>query len=69
MGTIYRVLERMEHEGLLESEPEDAAEAEKARRPRRRLYKITEKGSGALSRARAKAPIRAAALRPREVAE
>lgn len=40
-GTLYNALDRMERNGLLVSRWEDAAEAEAARRPRRRLYRRT----------------------------
>ena len=43
-GTLYRALNRLERDGLLESRWEDASEAARARRPLRRLYRITAGG-------------------------
>ena len=43
-GTLYRALNRLEADGLLESRWEDASEAAEARRPMRRLYRITAAG-------------------------
>lgn len=46
-GNLYRILERMERAGLLESEWEDPEEAAAGRRPRRRLYTLTALGQSA----------------------
>ncbi len=46
-GTLYKALGRMERAGLLESEWEDADEAMRAGRPRRRLYRVTGLGERA----------------------
>lgn len=46
-GNLYRILERMERAGLLESRWEDPLAAADARRPRRRLYRLTALGQAA----------------------
>ena len=46
-GNLYRVLERMEKAGLLESTWEDPLEAAAERRPRRRFYRLTAVGTAA----------------------
>jgi DNA-binding PadR family transcriptional regulator len=53
-GTLYRALHRLEAAGLAESFWEDAAKAERERRPRRRMYRLTALAATALARARAK---------------
>lgn len=53
-GTIYKVLDRLRRDGLLESRWEDSDLAEAESRPRRRLYKATGEAALALSRSRAK---------------
>lgn len=65
-GTLYKALARMTESGLLEAEWEDPDIAERERRPRRRLYRITADGKIALktTRALAAAPARASTLRP-----
>jgi PadR family transcriptional regulator PadR len=50
-GTLYKALNRMETAGLLISRWEDASEAAKANRPRRRLYKVTGAGEAAVAAA------------------
>ena len=50
-GTIYTTLDRLRRSGFLESEWEDAAISEEARRPRRRLYRITPSGHAAAATA------------------
>jgi DNA-binding PadR family transcriptional regulator len=59
-GTLYRALGRLEEMGLLESRWEDPHLAAREGRPRRRLYRITDAGAAALTRARADmdAPVR-----------
>ena len=47
-GTLYKALARMADAGLLETEWEDPEIAEAERRPRRRLYRISSKGTAAL---------------------
>ena len=47
-GTLYRALNRLERDGLLESRWEDASEADSASRPLRRLYRITAAGISAV---------------------
>ncbi len=49
-GTLYKALARMASAGLIEAEWEDAALAEHAGRPRRRLYHVTGEGELASSR-------------------
>jgi DNA-binding PadR family transcriptional regulator len=44
-GTLYRALDRLEASGLIESRWEDPHEAAAAGRPRRRLYRLTSRGS------------------------
>ena len=46
-SSVYRALERLEEMGLLSSRWEDAEEARTLRRPRRRLYRVTEFGANA----------------------
>lgn len=50
-GTMYKALDRLRREGLLESEWEDPGLAEADGRPRRRFYRITVAGSQALATA------------------
>jgi PadR family transcriptional regulator PadR len=52
-GTLYRALNRLERDGLLESRWEDAGEAAQAGRPLRRLYRITAESVHAMERQRA----------------
>lgn len=50
-GTLYKALARLADGGLLETEWEDPEKAELEGRPRRRLYRISSMGSGALNAA------------------
>jgi len=50
-GTLYKALERLERAGFLESRWEDPLIAAGAGRPRRRFYRITLAGEGALAQA------------------
>lgn len=59
-GTLYKALARMADAGLLETEWEDPEIAEAEGRPRRRLYRISSKGTAALS-----AAVTAPASKPR----
>lgn len=43
-GTVYKVLRRLEDRGLVGGTWEDALEAERERRPRRRYYRLTRAG-------------------------
>ena len=52
-GTLYRALNRLEQDGLLESRWEDASEAAGVGRPLRRLYRITAGGVRAVERQQA----------------
>ena len=54
-GTMYKALDRLRREGLLESEWEDPEVAEAESRPRRRIYFVTGAGAQALNAANAKA--------------
>jgi DNA-binding PadR family transcriptional regulator len=56
-GNLYRILERMEKAGLLESRWEDPLEAAEARRPRRRLYRLTPLGQSAAKEGPAPRPL------------
>ena len=67
-GTLYKALERLERAGHLVSRWEDPHIGAREGRPRRRLYRVTLIGEGALERATedrrgASAP-RAAAIQP-----
>jgi DNA-binding PadR family transcriptional regulator len=53
-GSVYRALSRLEERKLLESSWEDADEALREKRPRRRYYRLTEGGRSELSSARAR---------------
>jgi DNA-binding PadR family transcriptional regulator len=50
-GTLYKALDRLERTGFLESRWEDPLVAAGAGRPRRRFYRITLAGEGALAQA------------------
>ena len=52
-GTLYKALARMEREGFLASRWEDPGVAATESRPRRRFYRLTLEGQGALAEARA----------------
>jgi DNA-binding PadR family transcriptional regulator len=49
-GNLYRILDRMRKAGWLKSEWEDPEIASEERRPRRRFYRVTAEGVGALER-------------------
>jgi PadR family transcriptional regulator PadR len=51
-GTLYKALSRLEREGYLESRWEDPMAAAAEGRPRRRFYRLTLEGEGALAEAR-----------------
>lgn len=55
-GTLYKALSRLEREGFLASRWEDPNQAAADGRPRRRFYRLTLEGEGALAEARAAAP-------------
>ena len=55
-GTLYKALGRLEREGFLASRWEDPNQAAAEGRPRRRFYRLTLEGEGALAEARASAP-------------
>ena len=67
-GTVYKVLRRLEDRGLVTGRWEDAAVAERERRPRRRYYRLTAAGVAELGqgldryRELAAAPVGRAAL-------
>ena len=50
-GTLYKVLERLERDGLLVSRWEEPEEFDEPR-PRRRLYRVSEQAEGALRTSR-----------------
>jgi PadR family transcriptional regulator PadR len=50
-GTLYKVLERLERDGLLVSRWEDPEEFDESR-PRRRLYRVSDQAEGALRTSR-----------------
>jgi PadR family transcriptional regulator len=54
-GTLYKALTRLEREGFLASRWEDPLAAAAEARPRRRFYRLTLEGEGALNEARAAA--------------
>jgi DNA-binding PadR family transcriptional regulator len=54
-GTLYKALARLEREGFLASRWEDPTVAATESRPRRRFYRLTLQGEGALAEARAAA--------------
>ena len=64
-GTLYKALDRMEKAGLLVSRWEDPSTAAEEGRPRRRLYRVTVVGEGALTRAPASAAKQGLQLRGR----
>ncbi|MDT7548936.1 MAG: PadR family transcriptional regulator, regulatory protein PadR [Actinomycetota bacterium] len=51
-GTLYKVLDRLERDGLLVSRWETPDEVDVSR-PRRRLYRVSDEAAPALSRSRA----------------
>lgn len=61
-GTLYKVLERLERDGLLVSRWEEPEELD-ASRPRRRLYRVSDQAEGALRTSRALQ--KTAVLRPK----
>ena len=50
-GTLYKVLERLERDGLLLSRWEDPEEFDESR-PRRRLYRVSDQAEGAVRHSR-----------------
>ncbi len=65
-GTVYPALRRLERDGLVRSEWEDARTARRDARPPRRYYELTRDGRRALAEAAERLrPL--AALRPRSV--
>lgn len=53
-GSVYRALSRLEMLRFVESSWEDAEEALREKRPRRRYYQLTERGRTELVAARAR---------------
>lgn len=51
-GTVYPALRRLEAEGWVTSDWEDAKAAHRRGRPPRRYYRLTPEGQAALARAR-----------------
>lgn len=62
-GTLYKALSRLERDGFLASRWEDPSVGAAESRPRRRFYRLTLEGEGALAEARA-AEKKTAARRP-----
>ena len=50
-GTLYKILERLERDGLLVSRWEEPDEMDESR-PRRRLYRVSDQAEGAVRRSR-----------------
>ena len=63
-GTVYPILRRLDREGLLESEWEEHAEAQREQRPPRRYYEITALGERMLADAVARYDSLAKAVAP-----
>jgi PadR family transcriptional regulator PadR len=67
-GTLYKALDRMERAGYLTSRWEDPHIGAREARPRRRFYRVTLVGEGALVRAKEESRgtnvPRAAAIQP-----
>ena len=63
-GTVYPILRRLDREGLLESEWEEHAEAQREQRPPRRYYEITAVGERMLADAVARYDSLAKAVGP-----
>lgn len=61
-GTLYKALDRLEKQGLLVSRWEDADDYDGSR-PRRRLYRVSDKAAGALRTSQAAQ--QSVALQPR----
>jgi PadR family transcriptional regulator, regulatory protein PadR len=61
-GTLYKVLERLERDGLLVSRWEEPEELDEPR-PRRRLYQVSDQAEGALRTSRSLQ--QSAVLRPK----
>ena len=53
-GTVYPILRRLEREGLVSAQWEDAAIAQKEHRPPRRYYELTANGHQVLETASAR---------------
>ena len=53
-GTVYPLLRRLEKEGLVRADWEDAQAAREEQRPPRRYYEITAAGNAVLDTARAR---------------
>lgn len=64
-GTVYPALGRLERDGYLRSEWEDAAAAREEKRPPRRYYRVTAPGARVLREELGR--YRALALRPTRV--
>ena len=65
-GTLYKVLERLERDGLLVSRWEEREEFDEPR-PRRRLYQVSDQAEGALRISQALQ--QSAVLRPKLAAQ
>jgi DNA-binding PadR family transcriptional regulator len=56
-GTVYPALRRLEADGLIRSQWERQAIADKEQRPPRKYYKVTRSGQGALDASRERYPL------------
>lgn len=56
-GTVYPILRRLEREGLVSADWEDAAIAHDEQRPPRRYYELTAAGKAMLDTAVARYPV------------
>ena len=66
-GTVYPILRRLDHEGLLESRWEKPAIAQREQRPPRRYYEITRAGAAMLAQAVERYRALEAAVMPRRL--
>jgi PadR family transcriptional regulator len=55
-GTLYKALARLERDGFVASRWEDPSVGAAGSRPRRRFYRLTLEGEGALAEARESSP-------------
>jgi PadR family transcriptional regulator len=62
-GTVYPILRRLEREGLVASEWEDAEIGREARRPTRKYYRLLYAAAPVLEKARSRYPSARGAVR------
>jgi DNA-binding PadR family transcriptional regulator len=63
-GTVYPALRRLEADGLIKSQWESQAIADKEQRPPRKYYKVTAAARGVLEASRTRYPLLAALSAP-----